>query len=291
MNRKAEMLLARGNRLLDRNNYAGAERQFRKATQLAPDWSIPWFNLGLVYKHTQTWEQSFTCNQKATQLDPADEAGWWNLGIAATALKKWDVARAAWTVFGVPVPKGSGPLEMKLGLTPIRLNPDTSAEVVWCDRIDPARAIIRNIPLPDSGHRYGDVMLHDGAPRGYRKHGNQEVPVFDALALFEASPYSTYEVVVEAAYPTDRDDLLNLAQKHRLEIEDWSTIRMLCHLCSLGKPHEKHEPQEKEEGPLVRYGIAARDEAQVEALLNEWKAERLGCLILSVECVVEGHET
>ncbi|MFK7800210.1 MAG: tetratricopeptide repeat protein [Anaerolineae bacterium] len=276
---------SQGNQLLETGNYQAAEEKFIQATKQAPNWSSPWYNLGLVYKRQKNWQQSFECNLKATQLDSRDEAAWWNLGIASTALMKWDTARHAWSNFGVKLPEGDGPLEMNLGPTPIRLNPDTSGEVVWCQRIDPARAIIRNVPFPSSEHRYGDLLLHDGEPNGYRQFQGREVAVFDELEILEESPFMTFEVVLEAGNEQDRKDLLDMAARKSLSFEDWSSVRMLCHLCSTGRPHADHEPQEQESGPLVRYGVAAQLESELQELLDSWQRVRRGCLILEVKLV------
>lgn len=282
----ANLANAKGNQLHQDGEYQQAIKQFEKAIKLAPNWAVPWYNLGLLYKHTKEWHLSLECNQHAVRLNANDEAAWWNLGIAATALGVWEEARRAWATYGVSIPLGDGPIELDLGLTPIRLNPKTSAEVVWCDRIDPARALIRNIPFPASGHHYGDIVLHDGEPNGYRRLGETEVPVFDALALLEASPFATYEVVVEAVNKEDRDAFMSLADVHELPMEDWSTVRMLCHLCSTGRPHAHHESQKDNNGPLGRYGIAARDDSEVTNLLEAWRNGRQGCLVLEYRCVL-----
>ncbi|MCI0643550.1 MAG: tetratricopeptide repeat protein, partial [Chloroflexi bacterium] len=199
----------------------------------------------------------------------------------------WEEARRAWSAYGVKLEPGSGPIDMKLGLTPIRLNPEASAEVVWCDRIDPARAIIRSIPFPSSGHRFADLLLHDGAPNGYRLFQGKEVPVFDELEILEPSGFSTFEAVVEASNPADRDALIALAAERKIPIENWSTVRVLCRLCSQGRPHQKHQPQPPDEGPLVRYGIASQSESEVDSLLETWQRGRIGCLILEFDCVLE----
>jgi hypothetical protein len=103
--------------------------------------------LGLVRKRQRRWTESLACNLRAAALDPTDEAAWWNAGIAATALGAWASARQAWAAFGIELPPGDGEITMRLGLTPIRLNPQSNDEVVWCTRVDPARAIIHNVLL------------------------------------------------------------------------------------------------------------------------------------------------
>ncbi len=92
---------------------------------------------------------------------------------------------------------GTGPPDFPCGRTPIRLNPDADGEVVWSDRVDPARARIVSIPLAESGFRFADLVLHDGAAKGYRRLGDRDVPVFDCLQLLEASSFSTWVAEVE----------------------------------------------------------------------------------------------
>jgi len=79
-------------------------------------------------------------------------------------------------------------------------------EVVWGVRLDPARIRIQNVPLPSSGHRFGDVVLHDGDPSGTRVLDGQEVPVFDEILLRERSPVPTCGVAVTA--PADVEAVL-----------------------------------------------------------------------------------
>lgn len=119
------------------------------------------YNIGLIYKYQGRWQESFDHNSRSIALDPDDEASNWNLAIAATALRHWQAARGAWHRLGLPVEPGDSPIEQDFGLTPVRLNPDGSGEVVWGRRIDPVRVRIESIPLPDSGYRCGDVVLHD----------------------------------------------------------------------------------------------------------------------------------
>lgn len=54
---------------------------------------------------------------------------------------------------------------------------DGNAEVVWCRRLDPARALIRNVPMAESGRGYGDLVLHGGEPKGTRSIEGREVSI------------------------------------------------------------------------------------------------------------------
>lgn len=112
----------------------------------------------------------------AIQLAPDDcEGPRWNAGIAATALGDWPTARASWRGQGLPIPDGEGPIDMQLGLCSLRVAGDDAVETVFAQRIDPCRARIESVPLPESGRRYGDVILHDGEARGRRVVGSRNI--------------------------------------------------------------------------------------------------------------------
>ena len=98
-----------------------------------------WYNAGLAAKYKGELTESLRCNQKAVELDPRNEAAWWNLGIAATALRNWPEARRAWRGFGIDVPPGDNEMRDAGQTACVRLNPSADGEVVWGERIDPAR--------------------------------------------------------------------------------------------------------------------------------------------------------
>ena len=92
-----------------------------------------------------------------------DEAAHWNAGIAATALSDWAVARRIWEACGIPITPGEGEIREDFGFTMLLLNPWGSIERLFARRIDPVRAVIVSVPYPRYGHRFGDIVLHDGA--------------------------------------------------------------------------------------------------------------------------------
>jgi hypothetical protein len=269
-----------------RGQIAEAVQHYQKAIKLSPSWAVPWYNLGLLRKRQHNWQESLRCNQKAVALDPMDEAAWWNLGIAATAVGDWAEARRAWKAFGARIPDGEGPIEMNIGLTPIRINAEDSPEVIWCQRIDPARAIIAGIPLPESEHRFGDLLLHDGAPNGFRKVGNHEVPVFDELELLEPSEFGTFEAVVEGATAEEVEKFAEEATEAGLSAEDWSRLRHLCKACSEGRPFGDDHSHPEDEPEYRRIGIAALSEFQARKLLNEWLKKYPQAQLIGFACVL-----
>ncbi len=278
----------RANELEDEGQIDEAIVAYQKAIAADPTWSAPWYNLGLLHKYQLNWEESLRCNQQAVTLNPKDEGAWWNLGIAATALSDWKEARRAWQSYGIEIPAGEGPIEMQLGPTPIRLNPDDEAEVVWCDRLDPARAVIQSIPLSDSGHRYGDIVLHDGAPNGYRKLDEEEVPVFDELELWQPSAFGTFVITVDNVTDTELESLQQLLDDHDFVSEEWSTsIRMLCRECSEGRPFDEEHQHEPVQLDNRRLGVAALSGDQLHTILQQWQEAVPDADIVEVNCLLE----
>jgi hypothetical protein len=274
-----------GGSLLDKGKLEKAATYYRRAIRTSPKWSAPWYNLGLVHKKQRDWGESLHCNQTAVQLNPQNKSAWWNLGIAATALSDWPEARRAWTAYGVDMPAGEVEPVMNLGPVPIRIEPQDSGEVVWCLRIDPARAIVKSVPLPESAHRFGDVLLHDGAPNGYRVFQDKEFPVFDELQVLVPSEYMTFEITLQADSESDLKALARLVLSHDVSVEDWSTIRALCHSCSEGKPGEYQQLPPLVLQQPMRLAFAAKSEQDVRSILDNWTAAQPTRKVLGVRCL------
>ncbi len=268
----AESLNELANELTDEGRYADAEGAFRRAIEASPDWSVPWFNLGLMFKIQRRWHESADCNRRAVELDSSNMGAWWNLGIAATACGDWQEARRAWRGYGLTVGDGEGPLHESYGAVPLRLNPDGSGEVVWARRIDPARAIIESVPLPGSGFCEGDTVLHDGDPKGKRRLGEREVSVFNVFQVLERSGRQTYETHVTAETEGDVNALTKLAEDNGCVAEDWTeTVHVICRECSDGIPHTEHSHTQAPREFRRRVGISAASMEQASAVLMQWE--------------------
>lgn len=275
---KASKLHEEAQQLDDEGRFDEAIAKYVEAIACDPGKSESYYNLGLIYKYRGEWRKSFEFNQKANELDPEDEAARWNLAIAATALRNWEMARKKWQENGLTLEGSEGPIDMDFGMTPVRLNPDDGGEVVWASRIDPARARIDNIPFPESGFHYGDVVLNDGAPVGYRMNGERECPVFNVLELFEPSPFITRVVTVSIESGADLEVLEELFSATQSHFEDWTqNTRTLCKACSEGRPHEQHDHDLKHEWSAERrLGIAVYPGNDFEAVLSQWEKETKG---------------
>lgn len=274
---------------------------YERALALDPDRAAVHYNLGLVHKYRHAWAESLRHNRRASELRPDDEASHWNMGIAATALRDWLAAREAWQRAGIAITDGEGPIEEDFGITPVRLNPDAKAEVVWGRRIDPVRVVLENIPYPDSGFRAGDVVLHDGAPVGERLHQGHTYSVFNVLELFESSANSTFEAEVRTRDAADLLTLTEALNAAQLDHEVWtSNVRVLCRQCSEGTPHEHSDEEPAEALPVWPdrhvIGISSTAPEPVRQVLDRWKSgmpglapsEPEGERLLRFECMLAG---
>lgn len=230
-----------------------------------------WFNLGLAYKLKRDWPNSVRCNRRAAELNPGSEEAYWNLGVAATAIRDWATARAAWRGIGQEPPPGNGPPEFSgLGVAPVRLDP--SGETVWGVRVDPCRVRIDSVPLPDSGHRWRDIVLHDVVPNGQRQIGEHTWSVFDELIRMDPSDAPTFETWVTV--PTDEDNtaLHELFASLDVGAEDWTeSIQFICAKCSVSNVH-RHAPADMA-APIrmaVRHYAFAGDSDVIAARLERW---------------------
>lgn len=269
-----------------RGELANAAQLFGQLVEACPDAPHYHYMRGLAHKYLRDWPASLRDNLAAiATAEESSQAEHWNAAIAATALGDWATARAQWRACGVGVPEGEGAIDGNYGVAVVRLTPWHGGETVWMRRIDPARARLLNVPLPESGHRFGDIVLHDGASTGTRWDGERQVPVFNELQRLHASDFATHVVFVHSPSAGDLDALRDASLPGIGYVEDWTdSIRHYCLRCSYGAPHDHAEADEGDEAwnPDRNLGIAAQGRAAVEKLLADW-ASRPGCRIEAIE--------
>lgn len=270
LNFLAQSLNDLGNSAKNRGMQTSARLLYRSATIARPSWSSPWYNLGLQAKYQCEWQASMLFNERAASLDPDDQASWWNLGIAATALRDWTQARRAWKGCGIELEEGHDEVSMPPVAACVRLNPDTSGEVVWGTRIDPARIQIRNVPLPNSNRRYRDILLNDGAAEGTRKSGEREYPVFDELAIWMPSNYSTFQSALSMEDSDAERDLMRMCDESDIGFEDWRSVRIICSACSRGSLEQHHCSANEAQDGQKNYGFGVTSREVLVQVLSSW---------------------
>jgi len=285
----AEWLNQYGNGTSDAGNLRRAERFYKLASTLAPQWSVPWYNLGLLTKNSGRWEDSLRFNQRALSLNPSDEGACWNLAIAATALHDWPEARRAWKHYGIDIGEGAGEVMTPAVTACVRLNPRSSGEVVWGERLDPARLVILNVPLPESRHRFRDIVLNDGAENGTRVVNGVQVPVFDELGVWRASEYSTLRVRLLVPNDESERQLLQICDASEIGIEDWSTLRIICDECSRGNPGPHDCKARESEDGTRNFGLAAKNYEEAVRALRKWATISEGTHFGDLETVFDAR--
>jgi hypothetical protein len=246
-----------------------------------------WYDAALAQKFLRNWPAAYRLGvHAAARADRgAEDPAFWNLGIAATILRDWTTARAAWVGYGITLPPGEGPIDGDFGRACVRLgadgrsasspadadgrsasSPAGGAEVVWVQRLCPTRARVINVPF-DTSRRYGEVVVHDGEPKGDRVVGNRTYRVFDELTLFEPSELPTLSVTVTAAEPSDLDALGDLLQSHDLGFEPLRHGVVLCKCCSEGSVEQERVPLSGQQRCLI---AAPPDRAR--EILDSWQS-------------------
>lgn len=274
----------------DEGDLVEARRRFEALLAAAPDRADNHYMQGLVCKYLRDWPTSLRHNLQSLALrTSADEASQWNAAIAATALGDWAEARRQWHDCGIDIPDGDGAIGGNYGVASIRLNAWDSGETLFGSRIDPVRARLINVPLPGSGYRYGDIVLHDGATTGRRRFHQSMVPVFNALQRLEASEFQTFAVFVSCSLSEDVDALLEVRVPGIAFIEDWTeNVAQICLRCSYGAPHRRdsdaHAP-DKPAGwwPERNIGVAAQSRHSVAKLLQRWRLNNSGRQVDAIE--------
>ncbi|MBG6135512.1 tetratricopeptide repeat protein [Longispora fulva] len=224
------------------------------------------FDAALAHKFSRDWARAYTMGMRAAALvrRGVQEPAYWNLGIAATVLGEWATARDAWRGFGVDLAPGDGEIVEDFGLTCVRLDEADGSEVVWARRICPTRARVVSIPT-GSERRFGEIVLHDGAPNGERVVGDQTFPVFDEILLWRTSDLPSWTVTVTAPHGPDLDALVDLFEDRGYCAEPASNTRALCRCCSEGPVD-----QERVVAPGTQLVWLAGPAAALDGLLDAW---------------------
>lgn len=251
----------------NRGDAYNAIKLYKKVAKMAPQWAPPCRRLGMIYKYRLEWKPALYYVKKSLAADPGNRSAWWDLGIAATALRKWRLARNVWNKFGESPSAGWRP-----GPVSVRLSYDKRYEILWADSIDPARAVIQNIPHPDSGRQFRDIILYDRVVSGHHVVGRKRFPVHEELGLYKRSGYQTYSCTLETGNSSDVRILENLCREADLGFEVWSNAAR-----QFSPGGEEPVPEYYDPGllsdtpePDLRVALAARRKKHITEVLRSW---------------------
>lgn len=268
-------LLEQARAAWDAERWEEASAYYEELLALCPDapesyaW---WFDAALAFKFLRDWPKAFELGREAaarSEQGKGDPA-FWNLGIAATIQGEWAVARQAWTDYGITLPPGDGEIDGDFGTACVRLS-GRRPEVVWVRRICPTRARVVSIPFGE--RRYGEVVVHDGAPNGERIVEGRRYPVFDELLLSKPSAFTTFRVSVSCNAATDLEALGDAVEEAGLAIEPLASMVIHPREESEGRVEMTPNPAEAGEHDVL---LAAPDATAAQAVLERWAASGEG---------------
>ena len=266
-----ELLVRQAREAWDARDWVRSATLYEQLAQQAPDdtrvaaW---WYDAALAQKFMRNWPQAHRLGLRAAERSPRgqQDPAFWNLGIAATIMRDWPTARDAWEGFGISLPPGDGPVEGNFGRACVRLVGRDGPEVVWVQRLCPTRGRVLNVPF-DSSRRYGEIVVHDGEPKGERVADERSYPVFDELVLFEPSDLPTLAVTVTAEQPADLEALADLLDAHGYGFEPLHNGVVLCKCCSEGSVNHDRQALHGEHRCLI-----AAPMGQARGVLDAWQS-------------------
>ena len=248
-----------------------AVKLYKLIIKKAPDWERAYSRLGQLYKERQDWKAALHYNKKTIALNPTNQDAWWNLGIAATALKKPRIARNVWNKFR--------PNSESLAPISIRVSYRNKFEILRAKPIDPAKAILLNVPHPASNRRYGDIVLYDKEIVGYHIVQAKKMPVFAELGLFKRALFDTFSCRLESADKEAVNTLANLCREAGLGFEIWSNTSYLMNpknQKSLKEYYGNLFQSKNHPNQPILAAIASRKEKIVLEVLRSWQIITLG---------------
>ncbi|MBM5573853.1 hypothetical protein GKO28_05395 [Deefgea sp. CFH1-16] len=175
----------------------------------------------------------------------------------------------------------------------MRITQGDQVEVLWANRLDPARAQIISVPLPDCGVRYQDIVLIDGAPRGTHELNGNPVPVFDWLEFWQRANYSTY--VIEATVPIElaANTLCELVLDSDMALDDWSKLMSMQGQAGGEETQHAHDAASAATVawlPERQFGVAALNDQALADVLDAWQTAHPEVEIAEVYNALDAQE-
>jgi hypothetical protein len=264
-------------RLLGRTEDQAAQAAFRSALATAPRNGQWWYGFGLCHKYRGRWEEGARANQRAIELGVRNrDSAFWNLGICATGASDTAAALRAWRQLGMGEQLDAKGCYRQAGRVQVRLctlgtpaGPEVrddralEFEHVWVDRLGPVHGRIISATLWDCPADYGDVVLFDAAPCGWRDVDGKRVPRFPMLAVLEPGHQHLFRFAARqpqnGAVASMEDELPKGSRLYVLS----ENVSMICASCARGVTPHAHAPQPAKEHPVVYGKLFAPPDADI----------------------------
>lgn len=197
-----------------------AVKLLRKLIRKFPDWVTPFRALSRIYKRRREWKPVVHYALCVLDRDPDDLISWQDLGIGATALGKIGLAKKAWKQLGCESLQKE--LQSQPRMIALSIHSPRGTEVVLAEQQDPVQAVIRSIPQPSSGFRYGDLILFDLEETDRVIIGKQQRTVFRQLARLKMAHTQTFSALLHTSDARKLEFLSNLCGQRGLGFDNWS---------------------------------------------------------------------
>lgn len=171
-----------------------AEAAYARALALDPENGWWRFNLGLFYKHRGRFAEGAALFARVREQVGNETPVLWNLAICATAAGDGAAAAEAWVRLGFAAELGPGGLPRVADLGDVIVRASTGGigaahpgrgpvdyQDVQVRPESPCHGVVLSPTVSPVGVDVGDVVLWDGAPVGYRREGDTQVPRFPLL--------------------------------------------------------------------------------------------------------------
>lgn len=149
-------------------------------------------------------------------------------------------------------------------------------DVVWAERVEPDRAVLRSIPSPKAGLHWLDEIVVVPEPVTEVELSGVSYPVFASHGRVEGSGIPTIIAKVACSDHADSARLTELIQERGWRAEDWTEeARIVCASCidGISDPRHRHETRGRLQARTI--AVAGRP-PEVETVLRRWEAERPG---------------
>jgi hypothetical protein len=251
--------LAMALRLTGSQDDEAALEAMSHALRLDPENGSSWFRLGLIHKWRGRWREGVDANRRAHELGET-EGVLWNLAICAMGAGDHALAASVMKELGMKGTIGDdGILTGSFDGAQVRVSTlgegiDPAAHVpgrepvfenLWIDRLSYVHGKIANASIHDLPVDYGDIVLFDGAPVGWRDDGTTRTPRFPLLQKLRSGAYRRYWFLAKQPRGGFFDDLAEFLPEETFFYVHDEQVNMLCDDCARGGKivHDHTKPE------------------------------------------------